>query len=205
MGGQQITMHVEELIEQAKHVRNSIDTMNYWYEKKPRGNASPTIAAAQAALSHSVAITRLIWPNPPSRDRDGNKLTGEPLDRHRWIIDRGKMMRRIVGPVDEQTWILGNRRLRNAYEHFDEYLDNFLFDIDRGKRPNVIVDTGVLPRGAIRIDGEIPTYLRLLDPELWELSLIDEKVSLPQLVKEVLTVDERAREWLRLERLKPPE
>ena len=79
------------------------------------GNADELICIVQEAVGHSAALSRYFWPNPQGRKKQPN-------------LSRMKEMRgdklRIAFQLDEGS-ALYNRDLRNAWEHFDERLDEY--------------------------------------------------------------------------------
>lgn len=155
------------------------------------------VGSAQAIINAAMAVTRLLWPRPASRDREGNPLAGQAERQRQWTLARGRALRKLFGKINEETSPLGSRRVRNSFEHFDEYLDGFLFDIKEGRRPSNIFDMNVGPRDRmIIVDGQIPTHLRFVDNESFEVSVLDESMPIQPLVDEVQRIDSKAREWL---------
>lgn len=79
-----------------------------------RANAATIVFLVQEALTHSAALSRFFWPSPQS-SASIKKLSLARASRLRraFIIDKS--------PLED-------RNLRNALEHFDERLDEFLLN-----------------------------------------------------------------------------
>lgn len=90
--------------------------------EKTQYNAVKLVSIVQEAVGHSAALSRYFWPSKRVRKKQPmlNKL-GEK---------RGEKLRRAFG-VDENS-IFYNRDLRNAWEHFDERLDEYFLENDVG-------------------------------------------------------------------------
>jgi hypothetical protein len=85
--------------------------------------------------------------------------------------------------------LLGNRELRNAFEHFDERIDQWY---RTSKRRNFL-DRSIGPKSAIQ--GVDPgDYMRWFDPSTMTLSVMGEELELPELVAEVESLLERVRQ-----------
>jgi hypothetical protein len=81
------------------------------------------------------------------------------------------------------------RTLRNALEHFDARLDDLLF-----QHPEIgLMDSGVGPaRPAIQGSAQ----LRYLDYVELRFYVMEDSISLPDLMDEIARVGQRARDWL---------
>jgi hypothetical protein len=99
------------------------------------------VAAVQEALTHVAALSRFFWPVRKTALSDA----------------RGKKLREAFAVTDESP--LQSRELRNALEHFDERLDDFLLEDHVGYFfPSAMVDDASLSEESI---GHI---FRLVDP-----------------------------------------
>ncbi|MGE0234649.1 hypothetical protein [Methylocystis sp.] len=78
-------------------------------------NSSQAMAALQEALTHAAALARFFWPM-----KSKNKVTAA----------RGKRLREAFALDDKSA--LADRELRNALEHFDERLDDYLVQDEVG-------------------------------------------------------------------------
>jgi hypothetical protein len=193
-----IERYLTEVTIQAESMRLSIASYNA--AVNAHGTAANTalrvIAAAQGIINAAMAVTRLLWASPASTDRKGIPLEGQAERQRQWTLARARTLRELVGGINEQTSPLGARKVRNSFEHFDEYLDGFLFDIKEGRRPNVILDMAVVPRNSIDHDGAPPTFLRLVDNDLNEVWVLDESLAIQPLVNEVERIERIAIDWL---------
>ena len=100
------------------------------------------VSALQAALIYSSAISRYFW---PSRTKNG------------LAKERGKQLRLALGVAAESP--LSNRSLRNALEHFDERLDDYLVKLDAG----YIFPTSIVGDHTLA-DEQPGHFFRLVDP-----------------------------------------
>lgn len=153
-------------------------------------------AASQSALTAAISITRLLWPNPASKDRDGKPLTGRPERARQWSIQRGKSIRRALGKPNEQASPLGNRQVRNQFEHFDEYLDGFLLDVHEGTIPSITVDMNIAPPDWIQSEQNPGSILRHYDNKNHVLSVLGVSMPLQELADEVSRIVKLADKWL---------
>jgi hypothetical protein len=134
--------------------------------------AAPIFAAVQEALTHAGALSRFFW--PVKRD---NQLAAA----------RGKRLREGFA-LDEQS-PLKWRKLRNAFEHFDEDLDRFLLEDRAGYCfPSPMVDDQVVAEEAV---GHI---FKLVDPKRGVCIILGEKFDFVPIRKEVQRILSRALE-----------
>ncbi|MBM4512223.1 hypothetical protein GS445_02075 [Rhodococcus hoagii] len=142
-------------------------------------------AAAQAILTSAALVSKMLWmsapkPNPSEEDERQAAQSKE----------RCKTLRRELGI--KSIPVLESRRVRNSFEHFDAHLDTFF-----GDSPNTTVaDRNIGPKDMIVIAGAPPRYLRHLDPERHEVSVLSETVSLLEVVQAVEEVAGKANAWL---------
>lgn len=188
---------MREVLVQFEAVAAAAGTYNNSVRPDSTASAAAIIGAAQSIINAAAAMRRLLWPNPASRDREGEPLTGDAELKRQWSVKRGKVLRKLLGPINEKTSPLGNRRVRNSFEHFDEYLDGYLYEIRQGSRPSIIADLNVGPYGsAIIVDGKPPTYLRFLDNHTHEVRVLEEVLAIQPLVTEAQVISRRAQKWL---------
>ena len=118
------------------------------------GKPELIFAAIQEALTHAGALSRFFWPMKKSK--------------HELAVARGSRLRNAFALDD--TSALKWRRLRNAFEHFDEDLDRFLLEDRAGCFfPSPLVDDHELADDAI---GHI---FKLVDPKHGICVLLGEK------------------------------
>lgn len=100
------------------------------------------VATIQEALTHAGALSRFFWP---------------PQKAGKLGVSRGQRLCKAFSLDDSSP--LRNRDLRNAFEHFDENLDQFLLQNDSGYFfPGPMVGEHILA------DDEIGHIFRLVDP-----------------------------------------
>ncbi|MGB8650617.1 MAG: hypothetical protein WCD35_08135 [Mycobacteriales bacterium] len=155
--------------------------------------AVPVLAAAQGLVGAALQVTRLLWPHPAAVRPDGRPLSTAQERRRQWTSDRAQSLRRVVGPIDEQSSALGLRGARGALERFDEYVDAYLLGVADGTRSDVAADLEIGPRSAV---APPVVCLRHLDsgPALL-LSVLDREVALHPLMEEIERVAALADAW----------
>ena len=134
------------------------------------------VSIIQEAVGHAAALSRYFWPSPLGNKKNPNikKLKEK----------RGEKLRNSFGLTDESP--LFNRDLRNAWEHFDERLDNYLLETDAGMFfPSCIVDSHTLA------DDPTGHIFKLLDPEAECLVLMGCKYFFAPIRREVEAIFNR--------------
>lgn len=135
-------------------------------------SAALIVATVQEALTHAGALSRFFW--PVRKDDQLSAARGERL-RDAFALD--------------ETSALKWRKLRNAFEHFDEDLDRFLLDDRAGYFfPGPLVDDQRLGDEAI---GHI---FKLVDPKHGVCILLGDKFEFKPIRNEVQRVLSRALE-----------
>ena len=130
----------------------------------------PTIVAiAHEALTHVAGLSRFFW--PPGK-KDINKA-------------RGQKLREVFGL--DNTSPLYDRKARNALEHFDERLDEFLLQDLAG-----YVFPGPVVGSITEINDVLNKMFRFIDPTNEIFILLGEKYSFGPLKKIVDGVLEKA-------------
>lgn len=130
-------------------------------------------ATVQEALTHAGALSRFFWPMKNKK----NELAAA----------RGNRLRDAFALDD--TSALKWRKLRNAFEHFDEDLDRFLLEDRAGCFfPSPLVDDQALANESI---GQI---FKLVDPKHGICVLLGEKFEFRPVRSEVQRILSRARE-----------
>ncbi len=136
------------------------------------GSAGLVVATVQEALTHAGALSRFFCPVK----RDDNLASA-----------RGKRLRDAFKLDDASP--LKCRKLRNAFEHFDEDLDRFLLDDRAGYFfPGPCIDHQALANETI---GNV---FKLVDPEHGICVLLGEKFEFRPIRQEVQRVLSRALE-----------
>ncbi|HCL66390.1 MAG TPA: hypothetical protein DIC56_16435 [Rhizobium sp.] len=135
-------------------------------------SAALIVATVQEALTHAGALSRFFW--PVKKDNELAAARGDRL-RDAFALD--------------DTSALKWRKLRNAFEHFDEDLDRFLLDDRAGYFfPSPHVDDQALADEAI---GHI---FKLVDPKHGVCVLLGEKFEFKPIRREVRRILSRALE-----------
>jgi hypothetical protein len=135
----------------------------------PTGNAEPVVSSIQEALSHAAGISRFLW---PMRDTKLARARGQKL--------------REAFRVDDSS-PLQHRKLRNAFEHFDEDLDAFLLENDVGYFfPGALVASHELA------NDEMGNIFKLVDPKHSICVLLGEKYEFGHIRQEVNRIHEAA-------------
>ena len=159
--------------------------------RQPMGGVPQAFAAIQSLLAAGAMISKLLWPTPLDTNIDGTPLSAQDEASRQRTLARGKRLRselRIKGIP-----ILENRKVRNAFEHFDERLDRYL--LDEGNR--FVGDRNIGPKGQIvQIGGKIPPFLRHIDQQARTVSVLDDEVSYQELFDAIADVSARASAWL---------
>jgi len=127
-----------------------------------RGGSELIVATVQEALTHAAGISRFLW----------------PMGRGELAKARGQKLRDAF-TVDD-TSPLRHRKLRNAFEHFDEDLDSFLLEDRVGYFfPSPLVDDHDLA------DDQLGNIFRLVDPAAGVCVLLGEKYEFGRIRSEV--------------------
>lgn len=118
------------------------------------------IVTVQTAVGHAAALSRYFWPSISESKRVS------AIGQLR--VERGKRLRNTFKVTDESP--LHSRSLRNAWEHFDERLDDYLLSVDAG----VFMPTGLIGEHTAA-DDPIGHVFKLLDPDAECLVLLNKK------------------------------
>lgn len=118
------------------------------------------IATVQTAVGHAAALSRYFWPSISDSKRE--TAVGQLR------VERGKRLRNSFKVTDKSP--LHRRPLRNAWEHFDERLDDYLLSVDAG----VFMPTGLIGEHTAA-DDPIGHVFKLLDPDAECLVLLNKK------------------------------
>ncbi|MDW9480461.1 hypothetical protein [Sinorhizobium meliloti] len=135
-------------------------------------SAALIVATVQEALTHAGALSRFFWPV-----RKDNQLSAARGDRLRDAF------------ALDDTSALKWRKLRNAFEHFDEDLDRFLLEVRAGyffPSPQV---------GDQTLAGEAVGHIfKLVDPKHGVCVLLGERFEFEPIRNEVRRILSRALE-----------
>lgn len=133
---------------------------------KKGGKPEEIFAAIQDALSHASALSRFFW---PARSKDILHIArAEKLKASFQILESSA---------------LKQRGLRNAFEHFDERLDEFLLNDPSGfMLPTPLVTSSDISEDPL---GHI---FKLVDPDKGIIVLLGEKYDYPPIRNEVMRI-----------------
>jgi hypothetical protein len=134
------------------------------------GDDARAVAQVHDALAHCAALSRFFW--PPKRSRP----SATELARA-----RGQRLRKLFHLEDGSP--LRDRNLRNALEHFDERLDDFLIQNDVGYfMPQAMVDSHEIA------DDPLAKIFKLVDPEKHIFVILNEKFAFAELSREAARI-----------------
>ena len=119
-------------------------------------------------LTHTGNLSKLLWPGSPGPGRNAK-------ERKKRMDLRGQSLRNILD-LPDQGHVLGNRKLRNYLEHFDEELDAWA--ADKSGWDLVALDN-FGPLGMIKAEGI--KYIRCFNTVTYDLLFLDESVNLREL------------------------
>jgi hypothetical protein len=184
-----LAVYMRELVEQGETAQLAAVEFSKTMQQ-PRGGVPAAFAAMQSLLAAGAMTSKLLWPTPLDTNIDGTPLSAEDEHARQRTLAGGKMLRSELSI--KSIPILENRRVRNAFEHFDERLDGYL--LDEGNR--FVGDRNIGPKGQIvQIGGKIPPFLRHIDPQAGTVSVLDDEVGYQELFDAIADVSARASQW----------
>ena len=140
------------------------------------------ISVVQEAVGHAAALSRYFWPSSIGRKSQKNLQLLKSK--------RGKKLREFFG-LDEKS-PLYNRDLRNAWEHFDERLDQYLVGRDSGMFfPTCKIGSHNLA------NNPVDQFFKLLDIDAECLVLMEEKYFFGPIRLEVERVANKINEFVK--------
>jgi hypothetical protein len=146
------------------------------------GEAPLAVAMVHEALTHAGALSRFFWPMQ---------------SKSKIAVSRGQRLREAFELDD--TSALKNRELRNAFEHFDERLDEYLMQDRAGYFfPQAVVDDHALA------DDDLGHIFKLIDPRAGVCVILGRKFDFRPIRAEVQCILGRAQQMDRdASRLRP--
>lgn len=140
-------------------------------------NDNEAVSSLHEALTHSAALSRFFWPS-------GLGGKGRP-DLKRLAEARASRLRKLYA-LDDQS-ALKDRNLRDALEHFDERLDQYLLGLEAG----YIFPDPML--GSIQLAQDpIGHIFKLVDPAKQVIVLLGQLYSYGHLIPELQRIAQRA-------------
>ena len=107
-----------------------IQAFESYFSNKNLNEPDKLFAYLQDATTHAAALSRYFWP-APKKQKDRNNFYALQLARGKNLAVHFNL---------SQTSALYNREFRNAWEHFDERIDEYLLSNTSGQfYPNCIV------------------------------------------------------------------
>jgi len=158
-----------------------LDAFNrYGVLDKSQNNAEELVGIIQEAVGHSAALSRYFWPSPRCKKK-------QPMLKQ-LQENRGEKLRAAFG-IDENS-PLYNRDLRNAWEHFDERLDEYFLENDSGYIfPSSLLNSHTLA------DDPVGHSFKLLDVREDCLVLLGQKYFFAPIREEVRRINELAKRF----------
>lgn len=142
-----------------------------------------------ALLTAAATLRRLFLPNRQA-SRPGAALTEREERLRDYARARGRRLRKELDVQDGVSPVT-QEKLRNTIEHFDEYLDEWIFDGGQ-----VFVDSNIGPAGMVEVEGAEARPLRHYDPESHVASVLDVQVEVASLILEMRRLKAAAQAWL---------
>lgn len=127
--------------------------------------------AVQGLLQALGNASKLLWPAP------AGWLSNVRKD---FALARGEALREKLR-MNEREWKLSDRKFRNAFEHLDEWLDEWAADPERNRQ---IADMmSGMAAEQVGLPGN--QQFRVLDPSTWTLFFLGDKFDLIEALDEV--------------------
>lgn len=170
--------YLHSILYSAQRCLNSFER----YEKVKNTDipAAGLISLVQEAVGHAAALSRYFWPSVSKRKGEENQ--------QQLRTKRGKKLRLAYDLKEDSP--LHDRKLRNAWEHFDERLDRYLLgDIAGMMFPSCIVGSHILA------DDPVGHIFKLLDTEAECLVLLNQKFYFSPIRKEVHIILEKTNKF----------
>ncbi|EIC21147.1 hypothetical protein [Thiorhodovibrio frisius] len=147
---------------------------------KKEENAEELVCIVQEAVGHAAALSRYFWPSPKDKKN-------QPTLKH-LTNKRGEKLRKAF-QIDKDSPLF-NRALRNAWEHFDERLDEYFLENDAGYFfPSCLLNTHALA------DDPTGHVFKLLDINEECLVLMGKKFFFAPIRTDVLRVKHKAKDF----------
>ncbi|NEW85825.1 hypothetical protein DU475_00915 [Rhodopseudomonas sp. WA056] len=163
-----IAFYIEAIYYAAE--RAEVAFANFAEGAKLAQSASATVASAQEALGHAAALSRFFF----------------PVEKKALPRARGARLRQLFAVRNNSP--LQNRELRNAIEHFDERLDEYLLgDIAGYILPSPMVEDSDFA------DETLGHVFRLVDPKTKTFVLLGKKYPFGPMHDEITRIAELSR------------
>ncbi len=181
-----LELFLRELEHQHEAAHLAVSDLNQALAQPTTMSTARAFAAVQSLLAAGAMVSKILWPQPSPTNPDGSPLTDDDEVLRQLTIERGRALRAALGI--KAVPVLESRKVRNAFEHFDDRLDQFLADGNR-----IVLDRNIGPRDSVVvIDGKVPVHLRLIDTQRCSVSVLDNAVSMQELYDAIADVARRA-------------
>lgn len=185
-----LAVYMRELQYQQEAADLAVQSFNAALARREGGGVPPAFAAVQAILASGALVSKMLWPQPPRSTEGGQPLTASQEAQRKNTKARGAALRKELGI--RSMPILESRKVRNAFEHFDDRLDRYF---EEGNR--MVVDRNLGPRNNMVVFADSPAlHLRLIDNVRLTVSVLDDEVSIQELVNAIDDVGRRAARWV---------
>ena len=137
-----------------------LEAFSRYEEIKAHGKPELVIGIVQEAIGHAAALSRFFWPS---------EIKKKKAERINELIKlRGEKLRTAFHITEESP--LSNRNLRNAWEHFDERLDEYLLENDVG-----FFFPGCIKGSCMNVEDSLTRVFKMIDIEINCLILLGQK------------------------------
>lgn len=198
LGDDVLRIFILELVNQANAAKLSAEDYNAARDRVSSSfdpdDQARCFLGVQGMLTAAALMSKILHASPAKPKWCSCTLPDEKQEQHTRAVARCAAVRAAIGVTTE----LQSRKVRNSFEHFDDRLDSFVSEgagnfADRflGSRDLFVVE-----------DGEPFRYLRQIDPTTPALivSVLDDELSLQELMNTIVSVGNRAFQWLEAER-----
>ena len=153
-----------------------LETFYVYESNKLSKDADLLVSLLQVAVGHAAALARYFWPSPKGK---------KSSSIFQMKLARAEKLKKAFNL--ESDSVLANKDLRNAWEHFDEKIDEYLLQVDFGYffPTSMIEDVEILndPNGHV---------FKLLDIEKQLMALMGEVFSFGEIRNEVEAIHQKA-------------
>ena len=187
-------VYIQELYNQAEAFELAVTDYNSVINVPGPNVVAKVFADVQAMVTAAALVSKLLWPSPPKFDIDCKPLTPEDEAMRLLALDRGEQLRRVLGKdVVKKLQVLYSKKVRNSLEHFDERLDQYLFEMGEGAN---VVDRNIGPREMIAFNGKEPVYIRHVDQTRSKVIVLKDEADLQDIANSMQLLKSVTSQWL---------
>lgn len=158
----------------------------------------------QGLLGTAANISKILWPNPAQTRPGGAPLAPAEEEAKKRTITRGKELRKVLSPGKNSP--LQVNKVRNAFEHFDERLDTFIYEramADAAGEPyatsvqdfSVFDGPATLPINGVT--GRPIPHMRMFDSSAGVVHVFDASADVRQYMDAIEDLHVKCDEWLK--------